>query len=427
MNSNNNGKKNSSRLIFLDDDTVIRVNESVGDEKNSSRYIILIVFSAFILRLMFALAVPTMPISDCSWYDRTAISICDGEGFSIDGKPTAYRTPGYSFVLGIIYKIFGKNFLYGYIFNAILGAISVLLLILFAKIFTRKWKIIGWIFALYPEHILYTNILSSEMLFQTLLLLWLLLIVDEKYIKSGILAAIMTYVRPVALLLPLLPILWDKYNWKKHIISFALVILIITPWVIRNDSKLGSPVLTTNFWVNLWIGNSLHSTGKYFDPQFPSVDDELTQEMWFRNELIQDFKENPVENTLVVLKNVFIKLAYFYFPVMTAPVWGLATTLPHKYIFIVEILLSLINTIVVLIAINTIILWIISWVRYLQKPYSFGPDFVIEYIVPIVIYFTAIIAIFFGADRFRFPILPLLIYCAVVGFNRFFSKTQNLY
>ncbi|MCD6595675.1 DUF2029 domain-containing protein [bacterium] len=356
-----------------------------------------IVLIAFIIRLFFALIVPTVPISDCSWYEKTAISICDGRSFSIDGEPTAYRTPGYSFALGIIYSIFGKKFVYGYIFNAILGALAVLLLMLLARKFTDKWKTIGWIFALYPEHIIYTNILSSEMLFQVILLLWLLVAVKKKFISNGILAGILTYIRPVALLLPLLAIFWDKRNWKKYIISFVLAIMIIVPWIVRNSSQIGSPVMATNFWVNLWLGNGSQSNGTYFDPQFPRVSSEIEQEKWFRQKTFENVERNPFRP----LRNIPIKLAYFSIPVMTAPVWGLAKTIPKKYMIATAILLTLINILVILGAI----------IGILRKkiPISF---------LVAIIYFTAIPLIFFGADRYRFPILPLSIFSAVVGYEK---------
>ena len=43
-------------------------------------------------------------------YDPNARMLAEGKGFSnLDGSPTAYVGPGYSFFLSIIYKTFGIN------------------------------------------------------------------------------------------------------------------------------------------------------------------------------------------------------------------------------------------------------------------------------------------------------------------------------
>ena len=70
----------------------------------------LIVVAAFGLRIAYVAATPDYTtVHDARDYDRHAISVAHGEGFSeqITAKPTAFRPPGYLYLLGGVYRAFG--------------------------------------------------------------------------------------------------------------------------------------------------------------------------------------------------------------------------------------------------------------------------------------------------------------------------------
>ena len=70
----------------------------------------LIVVAAFGLRIGYVALTPDYAtVHDARDYDRHAISVARGEGFSeeITGKPTAFRPPGYVYLLGGVYRAFG--------------------------------------------------------------------------------------------------------------------------------------------------------------------------------------------------------------------------------------------------------------------------------------------------------------------------------
>ena len=70
----------------------------------------LIVVAAFGLRIAYVAVTPEYrTVHDARDYDRHAISVARGEGFSeeITGKPTAFRPPGYAYLLGGVYRVFG--------------------------------------------------------------------------------------------------------------------------------------------------------------------------------------------------------------------------------------------------------------------------------------------------------------------------------
>ena len=61
-------------------------------------------------------------------YDPNARMIADGYGFSnLDGSPTAYVAPGYSFVISIIYSLFGVSIDYIRIFHSFIDSITSVL------------------------------------------------------------------------------------------------------------------------------------------------------------------------------------------------------------------------------------------------------------------------------------------------------------
>ncbi len=357
---------------------------------------------ALALRLVIAFVISTVPVSDCSWYHETAVAISNGEGFAHNGAATAYRPPGYSFILGLVYSLFGSNPLLGRLLNAVLGTLSILLLGLIIRKFTKEWIKVLWIAALYPEHILFTNILSSEMLFLCAFLLWFFSVQKEKTALSGIAAAVMIYIRSVALFMPLLPILWDRRNWRKHLIAFAITIVLFAPWAIRNYQKIGSSGITTNFWVNLWIGNAT-GFGFYTDTEELPAENEIEREKLFRKMLFEKISENPARPILILP----VKLAFFSFPAITASYWGLAGVASQKIIRIAAIVLSAINVLVILI-------FILALIRRKIPPAMLWT----------IIYFTAIALVFFGADRFRFPISFFIIFISFDFIRKIKSKSK---
>jgi hypothetical protein len=49
------------------------------------------------------------PVGDAVWYHETAASLARGDGLSLAETPTAYRPPGYPFLLSLTYRVFGPK------------------------------------------------------------------------------------------------------------------------------------------------------------------------------------------------------------------------------------------------------------------------------------------------------------------------------
>lgn len=117
-------------------------------------------------------------------------------------------------------------------------------------------KVAAWISAVYPFFLFYQGLLLSECMF-TVLLVWAVLLFYRN--KSNIwLFSLLTYIKPTLLMFPV----FAAPNLKSIIIRLSVFALIMSPWVLRNQIVLGSPVLfTTGSADNLYIGNNPKSTG----------------------------------------------------------------------------------------------------------------------------------------------------------------------
>lgn len=350
-----------------------------------------IILIALTLRIAIAF-LPVVPVSDCEWYHSTATSLAQGEGYSYQGKATAYHPPGYSFILSLFYRAFGISPTYGRIFNVITGTVSVIMIYLLGKrLYGSKTGLLSaLILALYPEHILYSNILSPELVFSVLLLLWLLDVIYGLKMSgfiSGIIISIMVYLRSNAFLLCFLPLVAGKTNWKKIFVSVCIVVICLLPWVARNKVQIRSATFATNLWVNLWIGNGELADGIYFDTK-EQFENEIESENFYRNKLLEDIAKEPLRP----IKIAPAKLSFFAIPAITSSYWGLAGAVDKKIIQISAVMLTLIN--IILLA-----LFIIAVIR--------GKVHLEIAAIYILFAFTALV--FFGADKFRFPVTPLLI------------------
>src|SRR5262245_34211302 len=88
------------------------------------------------LRLAWVLAVRRkgFPLNDALMFHSTAESLSRGDGYvPFTGGPTARWPPGFSTVLGGLYKILGVHPVAGELFNAVAGAVTVVLLMLVAE------------------------------------------------------------------------------------------------------------------------------------------------------------------------------------------------------------------------------------------------------------------------------------------------------
>ena len=119
--------------------------------------------------------------NDSIMYHTTAMSISDGNGYvPLTGGPTARWPPGYSTVLGGLYWLFGQDPLAGELFNALVGALTIVLLMLVVeRTIDRGTAIVaGAVLAVLPGPILWTDVLVAETLYTALFVAMVLVVVQ---------------------------------------------------------------------------------------------------------------------------------------------------------------------------------------------------------------------------------------------------------
>ena len=246
------------------------------------RAVWLVLLAALAIRLAFVLATPGYElVHDARDYDRHAASLAAGDGYAPSlGRPTAFRPPGYPYLLAGVYKLAGvdtrldpEGILAARLTGVLLGTLTVALIgVLAAQLWDRRAALVAMaLAAVYVPLILVGAAVMSETLFVTLLLATLVAGMAHRRSRhryrwalfAGVLAglAILTRANAAVLLLPLGLAVWDarpRFTLRALGPPAALVvtaILVVTPWTVRNQVVFGTFVP-----VSTQVGSALAGT-----------------------------------------------------------------------------------------------------------------------------------------------------------------------
>lgn len=287
---------------------------------------------AFAVRAAWVLAIDRVGFgfNDALMYHTTAISLSRGEGYvPLTGGPTARWPPGYSTVLGGVYRVVGIEPLAGELLNAVLGAATVGVLVLVVGFaLDRSVAIVaGTVLAVLPGPILWTDVLISETLYTALFVGTVGLVLRSRptwrwAIVLGAAVGLGALVRGEAFTWLLLPVVvwWPGVERTQLarclVVAVATVAVVIAPWTIRNAVVMDAFVpVATNASQTLWSGHHAGATGgqtyppaDYLD-QFP--DDvrarELESSKALRDDAVEFMLTHPGrELQLVPLKVVHL-------------------------------------------------------------------------------------------------------------------------
>jgi len=250
-----------------------------GDYNLSNKPIIplSIFFFALLIRLIYVWQISdnpffSSPILDAEKYDQDAWAIAQGDWI---GHDVFFQAPLYSYFLGLIYALFGHNYLLPRIVQAVLGALSALFVFrLGARVFDRRvGTLAGLIFALYGPLIFF----CGELLIHTLdifLVCLFLLALDSlmdrptrwRLLSCGLIFGICALSRPTILIIFPIALLWICLRLKDRGHAAALFVLgsalAILPVTIRNYAVGQDFVLiSSQSGVNFYMGNNAHGDG----------------------------------------------------------------------------------------------------------------------------------------------------------------------
>lgn len=240
----------------------------------------LLLLTGMALRVAWGLMVPVVPVSDSWAYHTFAQTLAEHGTFGwTAAKPTAYWPVGTSAAVALTYRLVD-----GFAGVVILNLLAGLMILMLTHHLTRRWfgeraaLCALAITAFWPNLIIFTSVLSSELFFMAMTLSGLYfwqrpggrLLVN--IVAAGLVWGLAAYVRPVILLVPVALTIVEFIRGPHAVFKAAigaaatmlLMVAIAAPWALRNQGEFGAPVLiSTNFGPNLWMGNNPESNGGY--------------------------------------------------------------------------------------------------------------------------------------------------------------------
>ena len=371
---------------------------------------------AFALRVVWAIIVPTVPISDGSAYDILANNLADHGvyGWASD-QPSAYWPVGTSAIYAAFYRLFGHAYGPVVAFN-ILCSLGIIWISwrLGARFFGKPVaNLTAMILAVWPSLIFYVTILASELPFMLLTLAALDVWSEPTFtgVRRGLLAGILiagaTYIRPIALLLPLvffISELFRKRNLKEQILSTGTALLVmamlIAPWTYRNFQLLGAPILiSTNGPVTFWMGNHPATDGGYAPIPSDAVDLGEVERANLLGQRARDFVlGNPAEFIRLTLYKL-IRLHSYETIAVTWNADGIARAIGPGAIMPLKIVTQGFWWLVLAAGLAGVALLVAN--GGIAALFTSPPLFVWAY-------FAAVHSVIVAQDRYHFPFIPIV-------------------
>ncbi|MCE9628042.1 MAG: glycosyltransferase family 39 protein [Candidatus Eisenbacteria bacterium] len=225
---------------------------------------------ALVLRVGYVLAVHAtnaQPSSDGITYDQLAWNLARGMGFQLQGEAALYPTakaPLLPWMLSLLYRATGHSYFSALLLQCVIGAfVPVGVRTLGREMFGPSiGRIAGWLAVCHPLLIFFSGYLLTESLFCVLVLaalhssvMWLKQPKGSRAFTAGVWWALATLTRPTALPLPFMVALWawaplglmlqPAERAKQVGMVFLALVLVISPWAVRNTIVLGEFVLVT--------------------------------------------------------------------------------------------------------------------------------------------------------------------------------------
>ncbi len=264
------------------------------------------------------------PNSDAAQYFDLARNIVNGHGYAmtfpqLELHPTAFRPPGYPYVLAAVFKVFGVDVGVGAgrVLSLICGLVAIALVYLLVRRISTPLAalVAGLCMALYPALIANDTVLLTESLSLALLAGVLLALAVRRWPLAAMLCGMLILTRASAqyLMFPLaLWVLW-QLGWRRALGFLVIIAAVLSPWFIRNQIQLGSPYFVTSNGFNLagTYSPAARESQRFVDPV---IDDRFKRfrlaqfdEADWQDQLqafaIDDLKSHPTQVPGVLFRN----------------------------------------------------------------------------------------------------------------------------
>ncbi|MBA4317057.1 MAG: hypothetical protein C0412_01520 [Flavobacterium sp.] len=302
---------------------------------------------ALILRLIFVLLFGDISNPLLWEYGQIAKNIVNGHGFSMSYPmhqgasavilPSAYMPPAYVFILSAFIFVVGERaitYLLLLFLNCISGAFSAVLIYKISlKYFPLNVAVTsGYLTAFYPPFIYACIDFGPTTIYMMLLGgMWFFgsVTVEKFSVRQiffcGLTGVGLSLMRAEGILIVLSFCLWLFFirYYRRAFLFMIIVILGISPWIIRNYTTFGTFVpISTSFGLNLWRGNNLNATGtgrdlygegiwssEYINQKINEVSFdnkyEINKSKIFFKEAIAFITEHPEKELVLIIKKIF--------------------------------------------------------------------------------------------------------------------------
>lgn len=279
------------------------------------------------------------PVSDYLAYYTMAALLADGQTMRDQLGGAALMSGGYPLLLGVWFMAWGKSLAAAHLLNLVLYVVGTLCLYQLCTQLARS-RAIGLagvlLWTVYLESIVYATYVAKENLFAVLLLMQLLLLVypgktgAAPYARAVAGGAVFGYALIVGMAYVGFAPAVAYAMWRNagnarrfgiHAATFSLAaIVVLTPWLARNERVVGERVIATNGGFNLYIGNNPAATGGFVS----IIDTPIGTE--FKRRIAEDgeaaasnyvghlARQFIVEQPGIVLQLAATKLARFWMP-----------------------------------------------------------------------------------------------------------------
>lgn len=315
-------------------------------EKYEKPYLIILLVILFISRILSVIMAAPIELSgDAIAYNQSAIDLLDGKGYMWAGWYSEVL-PFYSLFVAFVYAVFGCNPLAVYLIQSVFDVCAAVFLFLIAKQELRDIKV-GLLtivlIIIYPTLYKSVQFLGSYNLFTMqmacVVFLFFKALRDKKlilFILTGLALGVASLTRNSAILLWIPMFVYTLFARKgKGMKTFfylvalgGVMILTITPWVIRNYKVHGNLLITsTNGGYSLWLAGAKKSDWSYSDlpskakfsnylQNYKKIPEIQANQMFFKKGL-ENIKNHPRDYIFTVITN-FGRL-YLNFPYSKIP------------------------------------------------------------------------------------------------------------
>lgn len=274
------------------------------------------------IRLSYIIFVPQFPIdNDAGAYHQIAVELLQFGTYSINHEPTAYWSAGLPLFIFTVYKIFGINSLLIRFAFSILDVVSIyfLFLVINKAINYKTAMYTLCILALHPAFIGYCGLILPQIPIKALLTIILYLLMNTKsftLIRSVLTGILMGYAillrSEMFLLFTLVFIVLLSlriFNYRTLIQIVFPLLLVMTPWIIRNYLEFGKPILTTihygdTMWISSWKDEWLEWKNEEPYTSIIKDKDPISQADTLFEEGINNILKYPVDYLIMSLKRV---------------------------------------------------------------------------------------------------------------------------